>query len=179
MRLGSHFSQVTVSQLLPQPQGPVDPVTNYPEGGYRLPLFDLEVTAEKQSPYTKMAQNELALQLLNAGVFNPQMADQSLMLLDMMDFDGKDDLIQKVQQMQTMQKQLIMWQQMALKLASQADPALAQEMAMSLSGGQMMPMSSGQAVDPGALERAENGGKKEPRIVEKARERAQNVSQPT
>jgi len=149
------------------------------EMGYRLPEFDIEVSAQKQNPYTKMAQNELALQLLNAGVFNPQMADQSLMLLDMMDFDGKDDLIQKVQQMQTMQKQLIMWQQMALKLASQADPALAQEMAMSLGGGQMMPMPSGQPVDPGVMKRAENEGKKEPKIVEKARERAQNVSQPT
>lgn len=146
--------------------------------GYRLPEFDIEVAAQKQNPYTKMAQNELALQLLNAGVFNPQMADQSLMLLDMMDFDGKDDLIQKVQQMQTMQKQLIMWQQMALKLASQADPALAQEMAMSLSGG-MGGAMPGSPVDPGALERAENGGREEPRIVEKARERAQNVSQPT
>lgn len=146
--------------------------------GYRLPEFDIDVSAQKQNPYTKMAQNELALQLLNAGVFNPQMADQSLLLLDMMDFDRKDELVQKVQMMQTMQNQLIMWQQMALKLASQADPALAEEMAMNLGGGQMMPQPTGQA-DPEALERANNEGKAENRIVEKARERANNASQPT
>lgn len=146
--------------------------------GYRIPEFDIEVGAQKQNPYTKMAQNELALQLLNAGVFNPQMADQSLMLLDMMDFDGKDELVQKVQQMQTLQQQVIMWQQMALKLASQVNPALAEEMAMGLSGG-MAGAIPGGPVDPTAMRRAESEGKKEPKIVEKARERAQNVSQPT
>lgn len=160
----------------------IAPMMQYgPDGqevGYRLPEFDIEVAAQKQNPYTKMAQNELALQLLNAGVFNPQMADQSLLLLDMMDFDRKDELVQKVQQMQTLQNQLIMWQQMALKLAAQADPALAEEMAMGLSGGAMAPMPAGQA-DPDALERAANEGKEENRIVEKARERAHNASQPT
>jgi hypothetical protein len=160
----------------------IAPMMQYgPDGqevGYRLPEFDIEVAAQKQNPYTKMAQNELALQLLNAGVFNPQMADQSLLLLDMMDFDRKDELVQKVQQMQTLQNQLIMWQQMALKLASQADPQLAEEMAMGLSGGAMAPMPAGHA-DPAALERAANEGKEENRIVEKARERAHNASQPT
>lgn len=160
----------------------IAPMMQYgPDGqevGYRLPEFDIEVAAQKQNIYTKMAQNELALQLLNAGVFNPQMADQSLLLLDMMDFDRKDELVQKVQQMQTLQNQLIMWQQMALKLASQADPQLAEEMAMGLGGGALAPMPAGQA-DPAALERAANEGKEENRIVEKARERAHNASQPT
>lgn len=144
--------------------------------GYRVPEFDIEVAAQKQNPYTKMAQNELALQLLKAGVFNPQMADQSLMLLDMMDFDRKDELVQKIQHMQTLQQQLIMWQQMAVKMASQVDPALAQQMMMSAGGA--MPMPPGNA-DPAALERAANGGKEEHHVVEKARERAHNASQPT
>jgi hypothetical protein len=39
-------------------------------------------------------------------------------------------------------------------------------------------MPAGQA-DPEALERAANEGKEENRIVEKARERAHNASQPT
>ena len=51
--------------------------------------FDVEITAQKQSPYTKMAQNELALQFYSAGFFNPQMADQALACLDMMDFPRK------------------------------------------------------------------------------------------
>ena len=160
----------------------IAPMMQYGPGGeqvgYRIPEFDIEVAAQKRNEYSKMAANELALQLLNAGVFNPQMADQSLLLLDMMDFDRKDERVQKVQMMQTLQNQLIMWQQMALKLASQADPALAEEMAMNLGGGQMMPQSPG-SVDPGAIKRAASDGTGENKIVEKARERAENASQPT
>ena len=60
------------------------------EQGWHLPLFDIRVTAEKQSPYSKMAQNELALQLYGAGFFAPQNAVAALSCLDMMDFEGKD-----------------------------------------------------------------------------------------
>ena len=64
--------------------------------GMRLPVFDLEVSSQKANAYTKMSQNELALQFFNLGFFNPQMADMAVMALDMMDFDGKDMLINKI-----------------------------------------------------------------------------------
>lgn len=85
--------------------------------GTRLPLFDIEITAQKQSPYTKMSQNELALQLYKLGFFNPQMADQALACLEMMDFDRKDFVMQKV-----VQNQLI-FQQMMLMAQAQATPS--------------------------------------------------------
>lgn len=59
-------------------------------------LFDLEITTEKNSSYTRMAQNELMLSFFNAGFFNPQMADQALACLKMMDFEGKQELIRMV-----------------------------------------------------------------------------------
>ena len=113
------------SGLMMQPNQPVGGM----DMGWRKPVFDIEVSAQKQNSYTKMAQNELALQLLNAGVFNPQLADQSLMLLKMMDFKDKDTLMQDIQQFQTMQQQLMQWRQLAYQLALKADPALAQQMA--------------------------------------------------
>ena len=58
--------------------------------GWYTPLFDVTVTAQKQSPYTKLSQNELALQFFGAGFFDPQRAQQALVCLDMMDFDRKD-----------------------------------------------------------------------------------------
>jgi hypothetical protein len=58
--------------------------------GYRLPLFDIEISAQKASPYSKLSQNELALQFFGAGFFNPAMADQALATLEMMDFERKD-----------------------------------------------------------------------------------------
>ncbi len=66
------------------------------EEAWRLPLFDIRVTAEKQSPYSRMAQNELALQLYGAGFFAPQNARAALACLDMMDFDGKDFVLRAI-----------------------------------------------------------------------------------
>lgn len=64
--------------------------------GYRQPMFDVEITAQKASPYSRVSQNELALQFYSAGFFDPAMADQALMCLDMMDFDRKDILMAKI-----------------------------------------------------------------------------------
>lgn len=66
--------------------------------GIRKPVFDLEIVPQKQSPYSKLSQNELALQFYSAGFFNPQMADQALACLDMMDFDRKDLVMRKIAQ---------------------------------------------------------------------------------
>jgi hypothetical protein len=64
--------------------------------GYRLPLFDVQVTAQKQNPYSRLSQNELALQFFRSGLFRPDQAQQALLCLDMMDFNGKDGVIRKV-----------------------------------------------------------------------------------
>jgi len=67
------------------------------ENAYRLPLFDIRVEAEKQSPYSRMAQNELALQLYGAGFFAPQNAKAALTCLDMMEFEGKAFVLRAIQ----------------------------------------------------------------------------------
>ena len=87
----------------------------------RVPLFDIEVTAQKQSPYSKMANNELALQFYSAGFFNPQMADQALACLDMMDFDRKHFIEKKVQENGTMFQMMQAMQQQMLGMAMQLD----------------------------------------------------------
>jgi len=76
----------------------------------RLPLYDVEVSAQRASPYSKLSQNEMALSFLNAGLFNPALADQALLCLDMMDFDRKDSVMQKIAQnaMQYQQQQMLM-----------------------------------------------------------------------
>ena len=63
----------------------------------RKPEFDIEVAAQRASAYSRMSQNELALQFLSAGLFNPAMADQAMLCIGMMDFDKKDELLQKIQ----------------------------------------------------------------------------------
>lgn len=66
------------------------------EVGSRMPVFDIKVSAEKASPFSKISQNELALQLYNAGFFNPEMRTQALMAVSMMDFEGKENVISRI-----------------------------------------------------------------------------------
>lgn len=63
---------------------------------YRLPTFDLDIVAQKATQYTKMANNELALQMWQQGFFNPMMAMPALACLEMMDFDQKDKVKQLI-----------------------------------------------------------------------------------
>lgn len=69
---------------------------------YRKPVYDIVVKPQKKSPYSKMAQNELAKEMYNMGFFNPQLAEQSLTALELMDFDGKEAVKEKVQTGQTL-----------------------------------------------------------------------------
>lgn len=97
--------------------------------GYRIPLFDIDVIAQSETAYTKLAQNELAIQLMNLGVFVPQNADVAMMLLDMMDFKGKSELQQKIQKNSVLTQMLNQFQQIALGLAQEHDPAMAEQLA--------------------------------------------------
>ena len=148
--------------------------------GMRLPVFDIKVSAQKQNIYTKVTQNELALQFFNMGFCNPQMTDQALMCLDMMDFEGKDNIMQKISQNGTMFDKLVQYMQLAFTLAQVAAPQYLQQIAMDLqqTAGQAPQMGM---ADP-SLPQSDNIagiGKEEPTIVSKARARAQGASQPT
>jgi len=83
--------------------------------GLRTPEFDIEITAEKQSPYKKMEQNELALNFYNMGFFDPQNATKALACLKMMDFDRKEDVIGQVRQNGTIYETMLQYEQIALQ----------------------------------------------------------------
>ena len=61
-----------------------------------MPLFDISVSAQKASPYARLSQNELALQFYHAGFFDPNRAQEALACLDMMDFDRKDAVMERI-----------------------------------------------------------------------------------
>ena len=157
--------------------------------GYRLPLFDIEVTAQKQSPYSKMSQNELALQFYQAGFFNPQMADQALACLDMMDFDRKHFIMQKIAENGGMYQQMLQMQQQMIMLAQMVDEArgtnLAEQIASGITGGApVAPVLGGGEDNPAKkVEETEAlGGKegaKEASNTKKARQRVAESTDPT
>ena len=151
--------------------------------GMRLPVFDIKVSAQKKNVYTKVAQNELALQFFQLGFFSPQNTDASLMCLEMMDFDDKDMIMQKISQMGTMHQKLLQYMQLALNLAQQINPMLANQIAQDViqtNGGAAMPMGGMGAAAP-HIQQADNIGgiqKKEHSIVANARQQSNEAAQP-
>ena len=148
--------------------------------GFRLPVFDIKVSAQKKNVYTKVSQNELALQFFKMGFFNPQQTDQTLMCLELMDFDGKDTIMQKVAQNGTMYQKLMQYMQIALTLAHEADPESEEMIAQDI----MQTMGGGAAPTAGVNTKMLQGdnvdglAKKEHGIVANARSRSNAASQP-
>lgn len=112
------FITYSNQRLQPQHQGTDFGV----DMGFRLPVFDIRVVPQKKNAYTKISQNELALQFYNLGFFNPQQVDQALAALGMMEFDGKDEVMNKISQNGAMFQKLAQYMQLALQLAAVAAP---------------------------------------------------------
>ncbi len=151
--------------------------------GYRLPVFDIKVSAQKKNVYTKVAQNELALQFFQLGFFNPQMVDQSLMCLEMMDFDDKDTIMQKISQMGTMYQKLMQYMQLALQLAQMTKNSMLVEQiaqdVIATNGGAGGAMGmGGMAPQIASVDNIGGIPKKEHAVVTKARQQSNDASQP-
>ncbi len=91
---GEAFIRFSNAQMRPQAQGNDFGV----EMGWRTPGFDIRISAARKTAYTSLGQNETALQLYKLGFFLPQNALQALSCLEMMDFDGKDEVMNRVRQ---------------------------------------------------------------------------------
>ena len=161
------FISYTNAGLLPQAQGNDFGV----DMGYRVPLFDIESAAEKVSPYSKLSQNELALQFFGAGFFNPQLTDQALACLEMMDFDGKDRMMQRIAQNGTLYQQLMQTRQQAVAMAQAVDMQMGTNYA-----GQILSGAQGQA-QPGRVQKPETTGG-ESSVTRNAREEAASRAEP-
>ena len=153
------------------------------EMGTRIPAFDVDVSAQKMNAYTKVTQNELALQFYQLGLLNPQNADQSLAVLDIMDFQHKDLIEEKVRKNGTMYQMLAQYQQMLLTLAARmGDPGLMEMVAANIQQvqaelGGVAPDARADVnlstADPTAGRPERAGG-----LMDKARARSQSTTQP-
>ena len=136
----------------------------------RLPVFDIKVVPQKSSSYTRLSQNELALQFYQLGFFSPGQADQALACMSIMEFEGKDQLMQQISYNGTMQKKLSIFQQYALAMTQKYEPERAGELMSSITG------------DAGIALRSKTKTKKtssgEDSRVTQARRKARSASQP-
>lgn len=109
----AQYIELTNESLQPQQDNMMDG-----ELSARRPVFDIKVAAQKASPYSRIANNELAKELFGMGVFNPQIADQAMAVVTMMDFDRRDEVLKKIQENGLMYQQI---QQMQAAMVQMAD----------------------------------------------------------
>lgn len=161
------YSNAGLTQALPGLNGEV---------GYRKPEFDIKVSAQKKSVYTKVANNEMALQFFQLGFFNPQLAEQSLLCLEMMDFDGKDAIMQKISKNARLFQMFSFYVQQTMMLASASgNTALANQAAMDMQ--QVLGMGAASA-SGGMVSGISGGYPEESSVTKNARERTANTTAP-
>lgn len=98
---------------------------NYPgkelEPGYsplfRRPIFDVKIKSQKKNPFSRMEQNERAKELYGMGFFNPERAQEALGALEMMEFEGKEKVMEYARNGQTL---LNICQQMSAQMDQMA-----------------------------------------------------------
>ena len=174
------FVQYSNAGIVPQPQG----MAFGADMGYRMPVFDIEVRAQRETAYSRQSLNELAIQLYGMGIFNPQGAEQAMMLLEMMDFKGKDELLQKIQQQAIMQHMLLQYQQIALALAKEHDPAMAEQLAqmiMQSQGGMVQALNglpNAASVNNAAKAASAEQVEQKPAVVQRAEQRSADATRP-
>lgn len=86
------------------------------ELGSREPIFDIVVSAEKKSTFSRLSQNETAKECYQLGFFAPQNADAALAALEMMDFEGIEKVRQRVRQNGTLAQRLEQLQSQLVQL---------------------------------------------------------------
>lgn len=133
----------------------------------KRPIFDIKISAEKKSPFSRAAQNEMAKEMYGMGWFAPQNAEPALIALEMMEFEGKEKIKQQIQQQSTMFQQ---FQQMQAVI-SQADamyPQLQLGAQAGIAEPAPMPMTPNQAPKK----------EKDGSMAAKMRERARTAAEP-
>ena len=141
--------------------------------------LDVEVTAQKQSSYNKLSYNEMALQFFQLGFFRPELADQALAALEMMDFKGRDALRRRLAENGDLRLRLARTEAQLQGLRELLEPELR------LHGGEI---GSGQQAGPSPKKQAPRlkargydaiGNElRKNRIAERARARAAAATQP-
>ena len=114
----------------------------------RFPIFDIVVKAQKASPYSRISQNELAKEFFSMGFFDPRNTDIALACLKMMDFEGKQEMVQNVEKNGTLYRKYTQLQQMAFQMAQTLDQMHGTQMTQAMAAQGLL---EGMEQAPGAV----------------------------
>ena len=145
--------------------------------------FDIEVTSEKNTSYSRLQQNQLALELYAAGFFDPNNAAAALAALQVMDFDGQEEMVRMVSDNDTRAEKMAALGEYAATLGRAIDQINAQRglrtnyaQQAQATVQQLLSGGGGAGTAPEMPEELQGG---ESGIVARAREEAASVSTPT
>ena len=103
--------------------------------GAALPVFDVKVSAQKRNAYSRLSQNELAMELYRMGIFDEGKEQEALSCLRMMEFDGRDELIGRITASMGLREKLDELQKykaLALAFARRYRPDMAEGLGMAV-----------------------------------------------
>lgn len=115
--------------------------------GTKEPVFDILIRPHKKSPFARVTQNTMMQEFYGMGFFNPENSNAALACLEGMEFDGKDELYDRIAENGTLYTENIELKQSLVALAAQINPQIAQEMAMQfgMDAEAVIPQTSGRA----------------------------------
>lgn len=145
-------------------------------------LFDLEITTERQSTWSRMSNNELMLSFYNGGFFDPNRADQAKACLELMDFEGKEELIRMITENDNRQQLIQSVLDYMIQLGTAYDQMLAQ-MGQQSNEAQNVAVMAEQVMGEGFAGAAGAGARMptasgESAVTQKARKEAAAVASP-
>lgn len=94
----TEYQEFDSEGLRPQPIE----VEGNPETFWRLPIFDIQVKAQRSNPFTTMNNNQRMMDMFNMGMFAAERADEALIALEGMQFEGKEKLMDMIRNNKTL-----------------------------------------------------------------------------
>lgn len=116
---GAEFAQFDNSMLM-TPVEKRDAFGFVYDTEYKRTEFDIDVIPQRENPFTKESNNQTIMNLWNGGFFLPQNFDVSIIALQSMNFDGKEKVIEQIQELQKKQQQAMEQQMMQQQAEMQA-----------------------------------------------------------
>lgn len=125
------YAQIGMTQLGDQVTG----VDSVGDELFRRPVFDVKIKAQKKNPFSRAEQNERAKELYSMGFFSPDKAQESMIALDMMDFEGIDKIKGQINEGATLYNVVQQQGQQLQKALAVIQQLTGQDMGLGVTGG--------------------------------------------
>lgn len=140
----------------------------------RLPVFDIRIKSQKANPFSQASMNEEAKEMFARGMFNPQLADQTVVALQMMAFEGRDKVLKMVSENGTLYQTVVQLQEQIAQMSQVLAQYTGQDMSQAVEASGREATAQGRAREfnekPTQADRARNFAEREREQAARAQE---------